>query len=132
MSKVYAGPERRRFRRVPVDFIVIYQVNEPLVVKMSIGWDTEVEAMMLDLSEGGMAVLTNYYIPKDTVLSLRFTLVNLSLSDQEKIRMMRIVGNVRYAILIGNNEYRIGICFTEISDSDKKAISDFVKLSPLA
>jgi c-di-GMP-binding flagellar brake protein YcgR len=44
---------------------------------------------------------------------------------------MNVEGAVCYNCLSENEEHRLGIRFTQISEKDKKAITDFIKLSPL-
>lgn len=122
------GIERRQHKRLNVDFTVIYQVDKPLTVKISIGWNKVIEALMLDLSEGGMAILTEYNIPKSTVLLMKFTLINLAFIGEKRIKSMNITGEVCYNVS-EKKEHRLGIRFTEIKQDDKLAIADFVKFT---
>ncbi|MCX5701862.1 MAG: PilZ domain-containing protein [Candidatus Omnitrophica bacterium] len=131
-KKETAGIERRKFKRLRVNFTVVYQVDRPLVARMTLGWRKEVEALMLDLSEGGMAIVTNYNIPPETILSLKFTLINLTLSSEKRIRIMRMTAQVRYNIPTGKKEHRLGVCFLEIEEEDRLAIVDFVKIASVA
>jgi c-di-GMP-binding flagellar brake protein YcgR len=107
-KKETAGIERRKFKRLRVNFTVIFQVDRPLVARMTLGWRKEVEALMLDLSEGGMAIVTNYNIPPETILSIKFTLINLTLSSARRIRII------------------------EIDEEDRSAVVDFVKTASVA
>jgi len=131
-KKETAGIERRKFKRLRVNFTVIFQVDRPLVARMTLGWRKEVEALMLDLSEGGMAIVTNYNIPPETILSIKFTLINLTLSSARRIRIMRMTGQVRYNIPTGKKEHRLGVCFIEIDEEDRSAVVDFVKTASVA
>ena len=128
MDSTYKGPERRRLPRVRAEFIVIYRVNRPLKVLMLIG-TREVNALMLDLSEGGMAVVTDYDIPVSTILLIKFTLINLHVAKDEQVRVMEIIGEVRNNILSKKDEHRLGIYFTRIAEEDKSAIATFVKMT---
>jgi c-di-GMP-binding flagellar brake protein YcgR len=128
MNSLYGGKERRKTKRIKVNFIVVYRVREPLELLMVVGRQ-EVDALMLDLSEDGMAVVTKYDIPQSTTLSIRFTLLNLSAERSNRVRSMEIVGEVRYNILAEKNEHRLGIYFTRISQEDKRAIRDFVNMT---
>lgn len=131
-KKETAGLERRKFKRLRVNFTVVYQVDRPLVARMTLGWRKEVEALMLDLSEGGMAIITDYNIPPLTILSIKFTLINLTLSSEKRIRVMRLTGQVRYNIPTDKKEHRLGVCFLEIDEEDRLAIADFVKIAAVA
>lgn len=118
--------ERRKAKRIPVNFIVTYQVFEPLKVRMFIG-DREIYALMADLSEAGMAILTGEDIPPASVLLINFTLIDTTVASDQRIKRMEIISEVRYNILREKNEHRLGIEFTQILEYDKTIISEFVK-----
>jgi len=130
MKDPYVGPDRRKFKRLQVSFIVFYKVDSPLHVRMLIG-EREVNAIMLDLSESGMGILTNYKMPESTLLSIKFILVNERTISKERVRSMEIKGQVRYSALAEKGAYRIGIHFTDISEDDRDAIAYFVKMATL-
>ena len=123
----YSGYDRRKYQRLDLNIVLLYRVNEPIVVRMQVG-DKEVEATMLNLSEGGMGFLTNYNIPVGTELLIKFT---LSRMDKEcKITFhgpMKIVGEVRSNFALERSEYRLGVCFTKIALQDKTEIISFIK-----
>ena len=124
MENTYKGPERRKTPRVKIDFFVIYRVNRPTETNMWIG-NREVDSRMIDLSEIGMAILTNYDIPASTVLAIKFNLMDLYSERGEKIRTIEIIGEVRYNKLLESNQHRLGISFTQIAEEDKRAILNF-------
>ena len=128
MGNKYDGPERRRAPRVRAEFIVIYRVDSPMEVRMWVG-NREVNAMMLDLSGLGMAILTDFDIPTLSILSIKFTLINLYAGKQERVRLIEMTGEVRNNALIEKNKYRLGIAFTKITTADKIAIDNFVKMA---
>lgn len=131
MNNGYSGSEKRKSRRLKAGFTLIYQVNKPPTVVMNVGYGREIEGLMLDLSEGGMAILTNYDIPKSTVLSIKFTLINRALKGDNRIIKINMGGIVCNNVLSENEEHRLGIQFSDISEKDRKAITDFIKLSSL-
>lgn len=106
-----------------------YQVNQPLSLRATIGWDDEVVAVMLNLSQEGMAISTNYDIPAGTIILIKFTLINLAATDEERIESMRMTGLVKSNVLLGKDEHRLGIEFTNINEKDKIAIANFVKMA---
>ncbi|MFH1678895.1 MAG: PilZ domain-containing protein [Candidatus Omnitrophota bacterium] len=128
MVNSYKGFDRRESLRVKAEFIVIYKVNSPLEIYMWIG-NREVHALMLDLSENGMAILTEHSLPVSTILLSKFTLINLCAEKSERIRSMEITGQVRNSVLSKGNEYRLGIFFTKITTENKCAIASFVKMA---
>ncbi|MGD9015572.1 MAG: PilZ domain-containing protein [Candidatus Omnitrophota bacterium] len=128
MDNTYKGPERRKSPRVKVDFFVVYKVDRPTESNMWID-DKEVKARMIDLSEIGMAILTNCDIPALTILSLKFTLMNLYTDKVERVKTIEIIGEVRYNKLLAKDEYRLGISFVQIAEEDKQAIAEFKKMA---
>ena len=129
MDKAHKGSERRKHRRLKVSFIIIYQINKPAHVLMLIG-GREIDALMLDLSEVGMAILTNYSVPIKTSLLIKFTFINVdAVLEDERVRSMEITGEVRNSSPEGRDEYRLGISFIKIAEKDKAAIANFVKTS---
>ena len=86
---------------------------------------------MADLSEGGMAILTDYDIPILALLSIKFTLINTyAYDDNNRVHTLEMQGDVCNNVLLETKEYRIGINFTRISEQNKRAIADFIKQSP--
>ena len=128
-NQASSGSDKRASKRLKANFTLYYQVNKPPTVVMNIGYGREIEALMLDLSDGGMAILTNMDIPVDTVLLIKFTLINRALKDDNRIIKVGMTGVVCYNRLLENEEHRLGIQFTNINEQDKKAISEFVRLS---
>jgi len=130
MSEPLSDRERRKHERLKVEFTLNYRVDTPLEVRMSIGWDSEVDALMVDLSEGGMAILTSCDIPVGSVLSINFTLINLTaIEDEERIKTLSITGEVRSNFMVDNTDRRLGIKFIQIGQKDKEAIAEFVRMT---
>ena len=128
MEKGFTGSERRRFERVEVNFLVLYRVNSPIYVRMKVG-DIDVDAVALNLSENGIAILTNYDIPASTIVTIRFTVINdMAVTREKRTKSLVVQGEVR-----NNNfsreakSHRIGICFKDLSEEGRTFISDFVK-----
>jgi len=129
MYRKFSGHDRRRFQRLELNVIVIYRVDAPPLVRIQVG-DKEIEATMLNLSEGGIALLTKYNLPPWTVLSIKFTLSRID-KEGKVIFMgpMSIRGEIRSNIPFSKDEFRLGICFTDVAHRDKGDISNFVKAS---
>ena len=128
MNTEYTGPERRKHKRLKANFIVIYQVRKPVKVIMFVE-DKEINAVMLDLSEGGMAILTDYDLPTTTTLHTRFTLINIYAHKDARVKSMKIVGEICNNLFIEKTGYRLGIRFVDISEEDKLSIFEFVRLT---
>jgi c-di-GMP-binding flagellar brake protein YcgR len=123
MNKKKPGIERRRFKRIPVRFDLIYKVNRPPSVRMILGKE-ELFAWLIDVSIGGMAIITKNFIPDGAELGLTFHLIY---KDRQS-PPMHALGSVCYSVLLVDTPgYRLGIEFTKISDKDRQRIVDFVK-----
>ncbi|MFH0838874.1 MAG: PilZ domain-containing protein [Candidatus Omnitrophota bacterium] len=121
------GKERRQFERIEVSFIVVYKVNTPLVVRIKVG-DKWFDGIALDLSEGGMAILTNHELPSKTLVTVKFILINdRAISSAYKYRAMETEAEVCYARLTKGRGYRIGIRFTNAGEEERTFIARFVK-----
>lgn len=126
MPEDFKGRERRKFKRVKVNFTAIFRIDKPIYVRMMAG-NREVDGVLLDLSEGGLCILTTFDIPAATILIIKFVLIDAHSFQDKRIAKMDVVGEVRYNILFGKKEHRLGICFTQISDKDRKTLADFVE-----
>ena len=129
MYKKYSGQDRRRFQRLDLNITIIYRIHEPLVLRVQFG-DKEIEATMLNLSEGGIGLITSYNIPANTVLFIKLTLSRMN--EREQIVCydpMAVMGKVCSNAMLEKNEYRIGIYFTRIDQKDRDEIRNFVKMT---
>jgi c-di-GMP-binding flagellar brake protein YcgR len=128
MAVGYGGQERRRFKRLKVEFYVTYLVQGPLEVAMRVG-DRKIEATMLDLSEEGMAIKTTYDIPLGTSLLIDFNLVYAYEAYENIMQDMEIEGSIVNRAELPGSSFRLGIHFAKIKPEDRKVIIDFVKSS---
>jgi c-di-GMP-binding flagellar brake protein YcgR len=124
----YAGVEKRRHERLATNFLIVFKVREPWDVLKRIG-NRELVAIMFDLSEGGMGILTNHDIPLATTLLSRFTLVNPYMDGDSRVRTMEIIGDVSYNVPLPKGEHRLGVCFTQIAHEDRNALDGFITMS---
>ena len=122
--------DKRKFKRIGVSFIVLYKVDSPLSVRILVG-DKEINAIALDLSELGMAILTDYEIPALTRVNVKFRILNEdAIRSENRCRSMDIEGEVRYNLFIeAKKVFRIGIRFIGISADARQFIADFVRVS---
>jgi c-di-GMP-binding flagellar brake protein YcgR len=126
-DKQVPNEERRKFKRIGASFVVFYKVDSPLTVRLMVG-EREIDAMALDLSEGGLAVLTNYNVPVSSIVSVKFILLDdYAIRAEMRSRSMEIQGEVRYCFLMKEKAFRIGLRFIDISPEDRNFISGFIK-----
>ncbi len=118
-----SGIERRRHRRVRTQFSAVCNMQTPPGFRTPIK-ENEIIARMADLSENGMAILTDYDIPPQSSLSSRFTLVNLGAKDADRYKLIETEGEVCYNSA-EDSLHRLGVCFTRISETDRTAIANF-------
>jgi len=125
----YSGSDRRRFQRLDVDITVCYRVDLPLSVRVMVG-NQDVDGTMLNLSSGGIALVTRYNIPGGTLLLIKFTLA--SLNKQGEVSLygpIEVRGEVRSSTPWESINYRLGISFTEIEQKNKVEIARFVQMA---
>ena len=125
MAADKSGIENRKFRRARVNLSVIYRVDKPAKVRLTLG-AKEFRSTMVDLSEGGISLLIDHDIPAGSQLMIKFTLFNLEKEDVSFYGPMEILGEVRYNIPLGGREYRIGILFRRLEEQDRREIVNFL------
>jgi len=120
---------RRKSERIDVAYTFTYSVEEPYDLRISLGVPDNIEVLMLNLSDLGMAIITKDDLPVGAKLILKFNLINLNLSGEGRFRHIEITGEVTSNIIYSRINHRIGICFSKISDEDRAAIGEFVRLN---
>ena len=106
---------------------MIYSVEKPYTLRISLGFADDIEAIMLNLSDLGMAIIASHNLPPGTLLYIKFNIIDLTMQGEARRRHMEITGEVATSIIMPDRNYRIGIRFDKISDENKLAISNFVK-----
>jgi c-di-GMP-binding flagellar brake protein YcgR len=122
---------RRKSERMDAAFTLTYNLEKSHTLRISLGLIDDIETVMINLSDLGMAIMTNYDIPLGAQLYIKFDLINMHLSGDERWRSMKITGEVVSNLLISGENRRIGIRFNGISEEDKAAIRDFVSSNKL-
>jgi len=106
-----SGPQQRRFFRAAVDF--------PVGVTAS-GSDAAIEGSAVDLSGGGMRVITKSDLSAGQNITLRF-----SLPDGEREMMVR--GRVVLSFFdASRQQFAHGVAFTQIAAPDQSEIVEFI------
>lgn len=127
MENNFPNEERRKVARIKLRMAVIYHVDKPTTVRMQLE-DKEILAILLDLSENGMAISTKYDIPAQTIISIKFTLLRINLDAKvDSYGPIEITGEVRNNIVLEQNNHRLGIYFIKIADKEKAELSKFIK-----
>ncbi|MDD5613749.1 MAG: PilZ domain-containing protein [Candidatus Omnitrophica bacterium] len=118
------GLERRRHKRVKVDFAAVCRTQE-LFKSRTIVEPRDIVAKMFDISESGMGILSDYNFSPHTNIQAKFTLVNLGAKELERYLPMEVMGEVRYNIPFKDNLRRLGVFFTNLSSEDRHTLADF-------
>ena len=119
--------ERRRSERIDAAFTLSYSVEKPFTLRISLGVAEDIDAIMLNLSDLGMAIITKYDIPPETQLYLKFNIIDLRLTGEDRRKHMEMTAETVSNVIIPKASHRIGIRFDTISEEDKDAIRNFVK-----
>lgn len=126
-SMQYSGAERRRFRRVKVNLVVMYREDEPLDVRIRAGHQ-EHQATVIDISEEGIAVLADVNIPPMTILCVRFSLADNKKNGIDFYGAEDVKGKVLHTTPSDTDHFRIGIQFCDLSKNDRIQIRNFVDI----
>lgn len=107
--------ERRRFKRIPLDAILIYQIQnypedyEGNLQKISAPTN-------IDISMGGLKLLIKQKLPKGTFLK-----INLSLSKSNT--PIEVIGKIAWINKAERRDrYQAGIKFIDFDDEDHKEV----------
>ncbi|MFH1360673.1 MAG: PilZ domain-containing protein [Candidatus Omnitrophota bacterium] len=118
--------ERRRYKRLRLTLSVMYWIESPAYVKRILQ-SRIYEGRTVDLSEGGVALAVNHYLPLRTKLCLRFVLIEASSTgDAHFYNTLEIAGEVRSTVTSVHHEYRLGVCFEGLSFEKRRRINDIL------
>ena len=122
-------PERRATRRIHGKYIAkyrhFYHKDNRLDKK-------EFEAMTLDISEAGVAIVTNRKLKVESQILVKF-LINKDLCDFNRLfrKCILFTGKVVYAMKQGDTLYRMGIYFGPPSKKSEVKFFDIVCSPPI-
>jgi len=131
MENKYGGNERRKSNRLDAAFTLIYSVEKPLTLRIHLGLADDINAVMVNLSDSGMALITSQDIPILTQLYIKFDLIDLRLEGEERRRHIEMTGEVVSNVISADGSYRLGLRFDNLSDHDKITLNSFVKRNSL-
>ncbi len=77
-----------------------------------------VEARALDISSSGIGMLSEIFLPQGVLVDLQLKI---------KHRLVKIKGEIRSAISVGDGLSRLGIKFVDLNKREAKLIKDFIK-----
>ena len=109
----YTGIDRRNHKRLRMNCTVTYRPEEPVDAHFMLR-GKDMHARMLDISQGGMAIVSDYNIPVATTLSMRFTLLKVKKEIVTFSGPTEITGEVRSSVALREHAYRLGICIRDM------------------
>lgn len=119
MDHQYSGKERRKFKRMKQQHVLMYQIAASAGTRTSSGNKT-FNGIMLDLSEDGMAFLTRHKVSKSALVSNKFILINDLMTQQiDRFRPIEAEGRVCYYLSGQRGMFRVGLRFTRLSGDDR-------------
>lgn len=128
----YAGGEQRKSERLNAAFTLTYNVDVPVALLIQSDLIGAMDALMLDLSAAGMAIITKHNLPKGAKIFIKFNIINLQLSGDDRRKHLEVAGEIVSNALRKDGGHRIGIRFDKISNADKQAIEAFVRSNKIS
>jgi c-di-GMP-binding flagellar brake protein YcgR len=123
------GKDRRRFQRLNLNLVVWYKILHIEQANNMLGAE-EREAITTDISPFGMAFMSSYNIPAYTDLSLKFIIFSSQAGAYSSLTIpIEVNAKVRSCALCENNEYRVGVSFSNIELEKQQKLMKFVQES---
>jgi len=132
MEDSRGNQDKRKSERLNSAFTLTFTVEKPVSLRFEVGWDSDLDAVMVDLSDLGMAVITKHDLPVGTQLHSKFNIIDFHLEGDERWQHMEVNGEVVHNVRLSNVSHKIGIRFGQISDKDRLLISNFVKRNKIS
>ena len=118
--------EKRKSPRLECSISVWFKIEEAWYSNSHLD-ESELHAIAVDISENGIGLLSDYYIPDNTVLNITFVLFKTaSLGMPKWHEPVHIKGKVCSAFPAEGNKFRIDICFTKLPAEYKEEINNFL------
>ena len=106
----------------------MYSTEGPLEVRIQTERG-EFAATMVDICEGGLAILTGANLDVPSLMWIKFTLLkpNGNQVSYEFFGLVECLGEVRNATPLSDNYYRAGIAFMQMNEDCQKDITHFIQ-----
>ncbi len=110
---------RRRYDRIPVSLIVMYEVNDQQEIDQEVRHDIATPVIM-NLSQDGMKLIVWEALPKG--LSLK-----IYVSTFETTEYLEIVGRVIWSAANDDNQILAGVRFVDFIDGSEKQLTEMLQ-----
>ena len=125
------GKDRRIYKRIYASFGLMFNVKSPFEVRVQFG-ERDVDAIAVDIGEGGIGMLTNGVIPIGTRVEMKFKIFNESEHElQGSYRAFELQGDVRYSVVTRESDYRLGVQFVIVTAEERQFLTDYVRANNL-
>lgn len=119
--------DRRRYKRLALNLSVVIRLGGPIEQRVVLE-EEEIEVSAIDVSEGGLGIISKYLIPKHSLLHIIMDFTAIDLQGGVIFhKPLDVEGEVRSVVDWEGDQYRLGIKFTKITNEDKTAIKAFVR-----
>lgn len=119
--------DRRRYQRLALNISVVIRIGGTIDKKASLG-EEEIEVSALDISEGGIGLISAQTVPKGKIVEISMDFTTLSLEGEVVFhKPVSAEGEVRSVIPWEKDRFRLGIMFTKIDRENRIIIKEFVK-----
>lgn len=123
------GKDRRRFQRLNLNLVVWYKLLYPEKAPSLLGM-VEREAITVDISPFGMAFMSSYSMPVFTDLALKFIIFSSQNGSYSSLTIpLEVNAKVHSCAPCENNEYRVGVSFTNIELEQQQKLMKFARES---
>lgn len=113
--------ETRSSLRIDIKLKVVCRIHENFRQKFGLTCGDVFKLIAVDISESGIGVISEYFLPKGLILELEIEGIPFSIE-----KSMKIKGEIRYCIYKKNSGYRCGISFLDILDEYRNSIAKLV------
>lgn len=113
--------EKRKFKRKQITLVVTYHDNMVLGMQVRRG-KSEYSATMIDISEEGMALLTDMNLPKGAMMTVKFSLAD---KKDQAPKIALLTAKVMNAAPAGQGRFRVGIQFQDLNKENRERLKAF-------
>lgn len=113
--------ETRKAPRIDINFKVLSKPVQELKQKFALVSGNKFEVKAVDISEIGIGLVSEYFLPKGLILELEIDGAPFDLKE-----VMKIKGEIRYCRYERTVGYRCGVQFLDLSEVYRKAIAEFI------
>lgn len=115
--------ETRTMPRVDIDLTIACEIDKEMAKEMTLTGGNKFEVKAVDISEIGIGVSSEYFLPKGVIVDLNIAGTSFGLNEN-----IRPKGEVRYCKFVkaSKYKYKCGIKFLDLPEKQRKIIAQFI------